>query len=203
MTVSIVKSLLPVLVVLLCVLIATLVLRALLRKQGGEESWPFVSKFPLSHIEQVLYYRLVQALPEHIVLAQVQISRFLTVRKGTTDTGWNNRIDKKSIDFLICNRDFSIVAAIELDDSTHARARSIKRDDVKNRALAAADVALIRWRASALPDEEEIRRAIDGVVGDGSLPDVKSLPRRVEPSLHITRIDAINDPEMFTEETQP
>ena len=36
------------------------------------EIWPFYAKRPLSTPEQVLYFRLVEALPEHIILAQVQ-----------------------------------------------------------------------------------------------------------------------------------
>lgn len=46
-------------------------------KLSGNESWPFYSKKPLSAPEQILYFRLVKALPDHIVLAQVQLSRLL------------------------------------------------------------------------------------------------------------------------------
>ncbi len=47
-----------------------------------EHPWPFYAKKPLSEPEQVLYYRLVEAMPECMVLAQVQLSRILGVKKG-------------------------------------------------------------------------------------------------------------------------
>lgn len=196
MTPAIVRAFLPVIAGLLLVLVIAFVLRTLQRRQRGDERWPFASKVPLSRVEQVLYFRLVQALPEHIVLAQVQLSRFLRVQKTSDHRSWLNRIIQKSADFLICEKDFSIVAAIELDDSTHERPQGIKRDETKNRALAAANVALIRWRASALPDDDAIRNAIDKIVSNRSTP-VKPRPAsvRIEPSLRVTRID----PKMVTQ----
>jgi hypothetical protein len=49
---------------------------------GGAMPWPFYVKRLLSQPEQVLYHRLVKALPNHIVLAQVQLSRVIGVKKG-------------------------------------------------------------------------------------------------------------------------
>lgn len=89
------------------------------RSASGRESdgpWPFYAKRVLSKPEQVLYHSLVEALPDHIVLAQVQLSRFLGVNKGENFHAWNNRINRMSADFLICTKDTSVVAVIELDD---------------------------------------------------------------------------------------
>ena len=59
--------------------------------------------------DQVLYHRLVKALPEHIVLAQVQVSRVLGVKKGFDFRAWNNRINRLSYDFVVCAKDASVV----------------------------------------------------------------------------------------------
>ena len=123
----------------------------------SDEAWPFYAKKPLTDPEQVLYHRLVKVLPECIVLAQVQLSRLLGVKKGHSFAVWNNRISQKSVDFVVCLKDSTIVAAVELDDSTHARISRQKADAQKDRALEAAGVAIIRWKTSALPDEEAIR----------------------------------------------
>jgi hypothetical protein len=59
------------------------------RKRGRDSTdhdWPFYAKKPLSPPEQVLYHRLVKALPEHIVLAQVQRLERWGSRKGSTST---------------------------------------------------------------------------------------------------------------------
>jgi hypothetical protein len=86
---------------------------------AGDEVWPFYAKKPLSQPEQILYFRLVQALPDHIFLAQVQLSRLLGVKKGSNYQAWSNRINRMSADFVVCNKDSSIVAVIELNDATH------------------------------------------------------------------------------------
>ena len=122
-------------------------------------AWPFYAKKPLTRPEQVLYHRLVAALPECIVLAQVQLSRALGVKKGHPFHRWNNRINRMSVDFLVCLKDSTIVAAVELDDGTHARPDRIEADAKKGKALSAAGIPLVRWTVDALPDAKAIRKA--------------------------------------------
>lgn len=154
-------TLLSVISVLLIVFIALAVLArmGLLSKAGSTTEWPFYAKRPLTHPEQVLYHRLVRALPEHIVLAQVQVSRVLGVKKGYNFGEWNNRINRLSYDFVICAKDATVLAAVELDDKTHERSDRKATDDKKNRATAAAGVRLLRWNVKAFPDETAIRSA--------------------------------------------
>jgi hypothetical protein len=126
-------------------------------KRQEKEIFPFYSKKPLSSPEQILYHRLVSALPGHIVLAQVQLSRVLAVKSGHNVQAWNNRINRMSLDFLICQKDFSIVAAMELDDKSHNQESRKEQDIKKNGALSAAGIRLIRWQVNALPDEATIQ----------------------------------------------
>lgn len=65
-----------------------------------------------------------------------------------------------SLDFLIINSDTSIVAAVELDDVTHAREHRRQADARKSHALKSAGVPLIRWNAKALPDAAGILAAL-------------------------------------------
>ena len=122
--------------------------------------WPFSMRRPLSDPEQVLYFRLCEALPDHIVLAQVGLSRFIAVRRGHDARAWHNRINRMSVDFLVCSRDASVVAAIELDDTSHRQIDRVLADDKKEKALDAAGVRLIRWNVNAMPDAAAIHVAI-------------------------------------------
>ncbi len=104
--------------------IAAIVVAALQTKTGRASEageWPYYAKKPLSDPEQILYFRLGHALPQHIVLAQVGLSRLLGVKKGNKFHEWNNRINRMSVDFVVCGKDSSIVAVIELDDASHDR----------------------------------------------------------------------------------
>jgi hypothetical protein len=148
-----------VVLVLLAVAIALLIY---LKKRGllegkGTGPWPFYVKKPLTQPEQVLYHRLVKALPDHIVLAQVQVSRVLGVKKGSNFNEWNNRINRLSYDFVVCGKDSTVLAAIELDDKTHESGRRNDTDEKKNKATADAGLRLIRWNVKALPDETAIQ----------------------------------------------
>lgn len=137
-------------------------LKPLLSGAANKGPWPFHAKKLLSAPEQVLYHRLVAALPEHIVLAQVQMSRFLGVKKGTDKPRqWLNRINQKSVDFLVCGKDATVVAAIELDDKTHARPDRVAADTTKDRALTDAGVRIIRWNVKSMPDADAIKAAVN------------------------------------------
>ena len=125
------KALMLVLVAFLAIVAYAVI--SVFRKRAAEaeavddKPWPFYSKRPLSQPEQVLYHRLVAALPEHIVLAQVQLSRVMGVKKGFGARGWLNRINRMSFDFVVCLKDSTVVAAIELNDRSHESAIGSRR----------------------------------------------------------------------------
>jgi Protein of unknown function (DUF2726) len=135
--------------------------RAADAEANDDEPWPFYAKRPLSPPEQVLYHRLVAALPDHIVLAQVQLSRVMGVKKGFNVRGWMNRINRMSFDFVVCLKDSTVVAAIELDDRSHQSPDRIEADVKKSRAASAAGIRLVRWNVKGLPDDKDIREAVE------------------------------------------
>ena len=113
---------------------------------------------PLSDVEQVLYWRLVEALPECVVLSQVTFSRFMRsdVKPWRRDyLALQARIAQKSIDYLVCLKDFTVVAAVELDDGSHVAARDRRRDEL----LQSAGIAILRAHVRNLPSVDEIRTA--------------------------------------------
>jgi very-short-patch-repair endonuclease len=148
------------LLVVIAVVVAIVVLKAKTQEGTGDEEWPFYAKKPLTQPEQVLYFRLTKALPDHIVLAQVQLSRFLGVKKGSNFQAWYNRINRMSADFLVCRKDSSIVAAVELDDASHGRGDRQSADAKKDKAFSSAGIRVVRWQAKALPDEVTIKAAL-------------------------------------------
>ena len=151
-------------VALIAVVLGMGIAFALLRARSSDATsrgpWPFSLRQPLTEPEQVLYFRLRQALPDHMVLAQVGMSRFLAVRRGHNARAWYDRINRMSVDFLVCTKDASVVAAIELDDASHQQPDRANADAKKELALKAAGVRLVRWKVSAMPDEAAIQKSI-------------------------------------------
>ena len=58
---------------------------------------------------------------------------------------------------MLCNKDLSIVAIVELDHATHQRKDRQIADAKKDKALASAGIRIVRFRARALPDRAIIQ----------------------------------------------
>jgi hypothetical protein len=115
-------------------------------------------KEPLTKIEQVAYWRLVEAVgSDKIVLPQVAFSSFL-VAKGERKAKYAlfGRVRQKVADFVICNKDFSIHAIVEVDDKTHNKENDAKRDEYTEQV----GIKTYRIEAKQLPSIEELRNAI-------------------------------------------
>jgi len=121
----------------------------------------FFPRRPLTEPEQILYWRLVNALPNYIVLPQVSFSRFLYTKGGTDKENFSKlaRARQKVADFLICEKSFYIVAICELDDSSHNPLHDQNRDGI----LKEAGLRVIRWKTTQLPTEAEIKTVVTGV----------------------------------------
>ena len=131
------------------------------RDSALSRPWPLEAKRNvLSERERELYRRLLQSLPEHLVLAQVHLLQVLKFKRGRRTYAVLNRISQLSLDFLILAPDTSPIAAIELDDISHELGDRRRADANKSHALASAGVPLIRWNAKNLPDTPTIRAAL-------------------------------------------
>lgn len=132
------------------------------------EKLPYEQRKPLTATEAVFYYRLVKALPECIILPQVQLSRFIKIKnapwykKAGKSYALQNRIAQQSVDYLVCLKDFTIVAAIELDDKTHNNLKVKQLDNKKEESLRASGIELIRWHAESMPTIDAINKKIKG-----------------------------------------
>jgi len=148
------------------VVIGISVAGAILLKKNLKNTSGFFSKKPLSEPEQILYWQLLKALPDHVVLAQVSFSRFLYTKKGTRNENFSRLATarQKVADFVVCNRSFYILAVIELDDSTHDK----EKDDTRDAILQEAGLKTIRWKTTKLPTTEEIQAAVRPGVPPGS-----------------------------------
>jgi len=131
-----------------------------LRSRAGsdEGKWPYYAKKILSAAEQALYFRLSNALPEYIIFVHVGLSRLLGVKKGINTQAWENRIGRMSADFVVCAKDSSIIAVIELDSASRER-EDRKVAAKKDKAFIEAGVRVIRWQIKSLPDVAAIKVA--------------------------------------------
>jgi very-short-patch-repair endonuclease len=130
------------------------------RRSGHPEALPVTAKALLSRSEQLLYGRLVRAFPGHIILAQVALSQLLVVARGERNgnrQSISNRFRQLVADFVVCAADFTALAVVELDDSSHGRKARRERDQRKDRFLREAGIKVIRIAVADMPNEAALK----------------------------------------------
>ncbi|MBX3362852.1 MAG: DUF2726 domain-containing protein [Phycisphaeraceae bacterium] len=108
----------------------------------------------LTPAEQRFFAALEQAVAQISggkgrVLAQIPLSRLIEANAGDASERQraHNKIDRKSVDFVVVDSGFNVRAAIELDDASHGRQSRKERDEFVEKACAAAGVVLVRCAA--------------------------------------------------------
>jgi hypothetical protein len=93
--------------------------------------------------EQAYFYELKKQLPEgYHIFPNMRIADMINAVDGKGFYNRRNKILPKHIDFLVCDRYFKPVVAIEVNGSSHRRADRIERDDQVKRIFAEAKLPL-------------------------------------------------------------
>ncbi|WP_249937069.1 DUF2726 domain-containing protein [Roseateles sp. DAIF2] len=142
----------PTLWLLLLLFVGMAVLLALMGKGRRRASGRVAGRKPLTEREQAMYFRLTQNLPDHVVLAQVAFSSLI----NTKDRPTRATFDRKVADFVVCTKDFAVVAVVELDDASH-KGRA-QQDAARDALLQKAGHRVIRFRN--VPDGAEVRAVV-------------------------------------------
>lgn len=129
------------------------VLLAVLKRSAGNEvrGGTFGPRQALSRNEQAMYWRLTAAFPptEYVVLAEVSFGALLVAKGGASRYSFA----QKRADFVLLDKAFQVLAAIELDDSSHNGKE--QRDEARDAMLTAAGYRVLRYRS--IPDPERLR----------------------------------------------
>ncbi|WP_444765073.1 DUF2726 domain-containing protein [Roseateles sp.] len=106
----------------------------------------------LTDREQPMFYRLMQAFPDDVVLCQVAFSSLLTAKDQATRSTFNRKV----ADFVIATKAFEVLAVLELDDSSH-RGREAQ-DNKRDALLERAGYRVLRFKN--VPDVDAVQRAV-------------------------------------------
>lgn len=119
--------------------------------------WPFQKRKLITATETILFERLRQALPDHYIFTQVQLSQLVAIKKGHSFKMWFSRISQMSVDFVVADEFLNTIAAVELDDKSHYSDEDRhKADAKKDKVLTAAGIRVVRWRCEIMPSVEQI-----------------------------------------------
>ena len=145
---KLITSALPLLFFIFLALIAIAIITKKLKSKTATAL--IKAKIPLTKNEQPMFFRLVEAFPNQIVLAQVAFSALVT----TKDRAARNTFDRKVADFVVCNKAFEVQAVIELDDSSH-KGRE-QQDEKRISSLIQAGHKVLRYKT--VPNIETLQK---------------------------------------------
>lgn len=124
----------------------------------------FQKKTLLNEKEQIIFHRLIDAMPNFYVFTQVRLADIVGIKKCENRQAWFNKVNQKSVDFVICNKALTVRVCIELDGKTHENADRQKADNDKDEALQAAGIPIVRIEASKMPSTEEIKAMLEQIL---------------------------------------
>lgn len=158
-----------ILLVLGVLVVLALVLLAAARKQssvpGAEQAGPEFKASPLmTRPELKLFAQLTGLFPDVWVFPQVSMSALMnpTARKSEREKFHSalNKIVRKRVDFVVCRKDLSVVAVIELDDSSHDNARQKAADVARDALLGSVGVPVVRFDGRSWPSDAAVQDAL-------------------------------------------
>jgi very-short-patch-repair endonuclease len=107
------------------------------------------------------------------LITKVRLGDLFFVRQPHKNHAARNRIDRKHIDFLICDAmTMRPLVGIELDDASHQRKDRKERDDFVDRVFAAAGLPVIHVPAARSYQPKELAEAIDRALAPNSPPPI-------------------------------
>ncbi|WP_145358661.1 DUF2726 domain-containing protein [Alienimonas californiensis] len=115
--------------------------------------------FLLSPAERRFYSVLNDAKGEgQTVFSKVRLADLVEVpRENSNYITYFRKVSQKHVDFVICeDRTMRPLAVVELDDRSHRTAKARKADAVKDEALTAAGIPIVRIRAAMQYDRATV-----------------------------------------------
>lgn len=110
-------------------------------------SFPYGLRDAFLSPAEISFFHVVKGvIPEgQYVIAKVNLADLFFVAQPHINQAARNRIDRKHVDFAICEAGtMRPLLGIELDDASHQRAKAKESDEFKNRVFAAAGLPLLR-----------------------------------------------------------
>ena len=128
-----------------------------------KEEIPVKRKRLLSEAELNFYHVLKSVIPEgREINCKCRLEDIMYVENGPRKQSYRGKIKSRHVDFLIYNpvngyTDY----AIELDDKSHETEKQIESDRLKDQVFETIGMPLIRIKAKAFYQPEEIRKIIE------------------------------------------
>ena len=118
-------------------------------------AWPPEATRLMTRHEIAAFGILSRAFPDHIVLAQVPLARFLKVPRRNSYNEWLRRMGSQCADLVLCDMSSLVLAVVHIQPpGGQASERAQARLARMTRVLEHANIPLGVWTENALRSEE-------------------------------------------------
>ena len=128
-------------------------------EQKVEDTFPYRLRDDFLSDAERSFYLVVKGMMADIftICPKVSLSDVFYVIRPNENGGAFNRINRKHVDFLVCEtKTLKPVFAIELDDSSHQRPDRVERDEFVDKVFDAASLPLLHIPARANYNVQEL-----------------------------------------------
>jgi hypothetical protein len=120
------------------------------------QAWPPQAVRVMTLGERQGFEILKRALPGHVILSQVPLSRFISVPTRNPYQLWLQRAGRLAVDLLVCDYSSRAIAAVEIRTAEESK-RAAKRHQRLTEVLRAAGVTVYEWNEDELPSISDAR----------------------------------------------
>jgi hypothetical protein len=127
-------------------------------------TYPYRARSAFLSPAEITFYRVLQTAvaSRYAIFPKVRLLDLCDVTDRPVNQTAMNRIDRKHVDFLLCDpTTFKPLKAIELDDSTHERRRRADRDAFVDQIFQVIGLPLVHIQAQSGYDPQELVRRLD------------------------------------------
>lgn len=124
-------------------------------------AWPPKVTRILTSQERLAHNTLLRAFPDHLILAQVPLSRFLRVPTRYSHAEWLRRVGQLCADLVVCDTATQPLAVIIVEAPGGAPSERARiRHERMMRVLRSAEVRCFVWVENAFPSVEMARASV-------------------------------------------
>ena len=148
-------------------------------EEGPAEPMPYHLRDDFLSDAEASFYRVLHSMmgERFLVFPKVGLEDIFFVSRPNENAGARNRIDRKHLDFLICDAGtLDPVFGIELDDSSHQNSKRVAGDMFKDEVFETAGLPLVRVPVRRSYDAHELGALFRGAMSRSA--------DREEPEIH-------------------
>lgn len=140
-----------------------------------KQGFPYGLRDEFLSLSEVSFYHVLKGIvgEDRTLITKVRLGDLFFVRQPHKNQAARNQIDRKHVDFVICDaKTMQPLLGIELDDTSHQRKDRQERDDFVDQVFAAAGLPMLHIPAARGYQPKELAEAVERALASATPPPI-------------------------------